>query len=762
MASNNKRKQQRAAKPRRRSRSDEAKPGPTPDAEPEGDDEGAPYARSVLDYGHNLLTGTALRRADALRWRQLEHVDLVERLLEAPRPRRRRGFDEDDGPDRQRARFERYLRRAGARPRPPRPPLAPVAANLVVFAELFALDADERAVLTFLLAQQAHEEFVELTDAFGGGNLVSHARTIAAATQRPPERVLAALRPAARLPATGLVAVHDENHPLRYKIQLKPGLSDLAQLPALDREQVRARFLCATEPSTLGWADFRAVDESAKLARTLLGAALRRRQRGVNVLFYGPTGTGKTELARRLADGLGVPLFAAGRADEYGEAVHGRARLSSLLMGQQLLGGGADALLLFDELEDVFDFDFAAMSSRLHRSARAGISKQWFNLLLEENVVPTIWISNVVEGIDPAFLRRFTFSIALRAPGAGQRARILAHHLGDDPAISAEARDAIAQRFAVSAAQLGDAVATARLLVRAPTCQASTAEVSRGDASTTASSSPRAQLEQLLTATQELLGADRYTAPSFDPHAFRVEALNASEDLAQLADQLAGWKASAGAGLSLCFYGAPGTGKSEYARYLAYRMDRPVVARRVSDLLSMWVGRTEQEIAEAFREARDEHALLLFDEVDAFLRDREQAHHGWEVTQVNEFLQQLETHRGVVVCTTNLWHGFLDAASLRRFVFKIAFDALDGPRARRLFGAMLAPLCAHPLTVDDQTHVARQLGRLAGLTPGDLAVVRRKLLALDLRPELAELLALVEAEVRAKREAPARRALAFR
>ena len=172
--------------------------------------------------------------------------------------------------------------------------------------------------------------------------------------------------------------------------------------------------------------------------------------------------------------------------------------------------------------------------------------------------------------------------------------------------------------------------------------------------------------------------------------------------------------------------------------------------RRVSDLQSMWVGQCEQNIAEAFREARTEDALLLFDEADSFLRDRNQARNSWEVTQVNEFLQQLEAHRGVVVCTTNLWHE-LDPASLRRFALKIAFDYLDAPRARLLFCSLLAPFCAQPLTAEDEERVERGCARLLALTPGDLATVRRKLLALRARPALSELLALVEAEVRAKR-----------
>lgn len=90
------------------------------------------------------------------------------------------------------------------------------------------------------------------------------------------------------------------------------------------------------------------------------------------------------------------------------------------------------------------------------------------------------------------------------------------------------------------------------------------------------------------------------------------------------------------------------------------------LTKRVSDIESCWVGVTEQNIADAFEEARKDGAVLLFDEADSFLLDRRSATRSWEMTKVNEFLQQMEVFPGVVACTTNLMDT-LDQASLRRF-----------------------------------------------------------------------------------------------
>jgi SpoVK/Ycf46/Vps4 family AAA+-type ATPase len=65
-------------------------------------------------------------------------------------------------------------------------------------------------------------------------------------------------------------------------------------------------------------------------------------------------------------------------------------------------------------------------------------------------------------------------------------------------------------------------------------------------------------------------------------------------------------------------------------------MGRPVVERHASDLLSAWVGETEKRIAAAFREAEADGALLLFDEVDSFLRPRADATRSWEAMRIIE------------------------------------------------------------------------------------------------------------------------------
>jgi hypothetical protein len=135
------------------------------------------------------------------------------------------------------------------------------------------------------------------------------------------------------------------------------------------------------------------------------------------------------------------------------------------------------------------------------------------------------------------------------------------------------------------------------------------------------------------------------------------------------------------------------------------------------------------------------------DEADSFLRDRRGALRSWEVTTVNEFLQQLEQHRGVVACTTDLYRD-LDEASLRRFVFKVRFDYLRPEKALM----MLEQTWGGPLEGGDGARAqARQaLGRLRDVTPGDFAAVDRRLCALGGSFGWEDILAELEVEMRGR------------
>ena len=162
-----------------------------------------------------------------------------------------------------------------------------------------------------------------------------------------------------------------------------------------------------------------------------------------------------------------------------------------------------------------------------------------------------------------------------------------------------------------------------------------------------------------------------------------------------------------------------------------------------SDLLSKWVGESEQNIARAFRRAEAEHAILFFDEVDGLLQDRSGADHSWEITQVNELLQQMENFDGVMVAATNFSKN-LDAAVMRRFTFKLEFGYLDDAGKRLFFERMFKSKLG-----DDEF---AELKELRNLAPGDFRTVRQEQFYLGCEVTNADRVAALKEECAIKKD----------
>jgi SpoVK/Ycf46/Vps4 family AAA+-type ATPase len=206
----------------------------------------------------------------------------------------------------------------------------------------------------------------------------------------------------------------------------------------------------------------------------------------------------------------------------------------------------------------------------------------------------------------------------------------------------------------------------------------------------------------------------------------------------------------------LCFHGAPGTGKTALAEHIAGELQRPLLVRQASDLVSKFVGETEQNMAKMFEEAQSENAVLLLDEADSFLRSRQRAERSYEVTEVNEMLQGMERFGGLFICTTNLFDE-LDEAALRRFTFKVKFRPLTAAQRVNMFVVEALAGDAAALTGEQRARLAA----LDQLAPGDFAAVKRQVDVLGTAFEPDEFLAQLESEHRVKPGVRERRSIGF-
>ena len=594
------------------------------------------------------------------------------------------------------------------------------AVRLQELAGIARLEPEDVAILEFVLLYRTQPLLESLTDDFllhrSGRVLSVKNNSIPCFLGMTANTVRRRLADDAPLHASGLLAVDPDGD-----IDIAPRLEKIAWVPE-EESDVRRLLLGASAPTELDWSDFDHVAEDRDYLASILKGALRQGAKGVNILLYGPNGTGKTELSKVLANRLGATLFGVGEKDESGDEPSRGERLAELRLAGCLLGKDPNALLLFDEMDDLLSggsmmsFLFGFMSNRASGGVHCSRSKLFMNRLLEENAAPTIWTTNHAESTDPAFLRRMTYVVHLRKPPTRVRERILTRQLEkNDVRFDPEIVSGLAHRFEIPPGVADGPIRVAALLPE---------------------SDRHAMLERGFQNIAALMRCER--PPQAPPAHFDPAFIRADHDLVDLAERLTDQGAKP---FSMCLQGPPGTGKSAYARYLAERMGMEVLHKRTSDLIDMWVGSSEKNIAEAFREARDTRSFLIFDEADSLLADRRGAHRSWEVTQVNEMLTQMEAHRVPFACTTNFVEK-LDVATLRRFLFKVTLRYSSPEQAAGLFRAyfnMEAPAA---------------LSSLNALTPGDFPVVRRKAEVTGQLGDADALVAMLKAECDAKPNRP--------
>lgn len=177
-------------------------------------------------------------------------------------------------------------------------------------------------------------------------------------------------------------------------------------------------------------------------------------------------------------------------------------------------------------------------------------------------------------------------------------------------------------------------------------------------------------------------------------------------------------------GIRILFYGLSGTGKTNLAHYIAESLGKAIITKNASDILGMLVGESEKNIAKAFEEAKKQKKILLFDEVDSFFRERSYASQGWEITQVNEFLTQMEKFEGILICTTNL-RNIMDKAMQRRFHIMVEFKALKDEGVESLLDKFFPQF-------DFNEEDIRRISRFQSATPGDFGNLSSRLRFMNL------------------------------
>lgn len=430
-----------------------------------------------------------------------------------------------------------------------------------------------------------------------------------------------------------------------------------------------------------------------------------------HVLLYGSSILNKIDVAKKLGAQVDAETFILNPtvpSELVRDALYVALRIISNLKNR--------SLLIIPKAQDI-----------LTRNVETSMMFQLFSMKLEKDVqetlmdqeilnslTPCIWIVNDPSSINENSLGRFVFSCEVRP--LSREARILEIKELLEPM---GVRDSFIQ-------EIGTYININENLIRSAISFTERTMDRQQMFAVEFVEARESRLRRAIKQGQRLLGRGQKENLRTSPTTYNLEYLNLktrhpTEDIIQALK-----RHEKG---SLCFYGIPGTGKTMLAEQISVMLNKPLMVKRASDILGKYVGESEKAIAQMFTDAAESESILLLDEADSFLRDRQFAKNAWEISVVNELLQAMERFDGIFICTTNLF-AHLDKASLRRFTFKIEFKELNNEQRWKMFVQELN-IKESEVSAKKLEDWKTELNNIKMLAPGDFATIQRQNLLFD-------------------------------
>ena len=481
-----------------------------------------------------------------------------------------------------------------------------------------------------------------------------------------------------------------ENAPVHVRLSLLDSLFENLSEEELNYGHFAADFT-RTSFADLTINDFPHLLDDIDDLQVFIQQVCQSQTKGMNVLIYGPEASGKTQFIKALADRLDLALYEM--CFPVAKKTSVETLLSSISRAQHFLEGDKKNLLLVDDLQNQFEND----SSDFIDSGGSATLKRLVNTSIGKNQLPTIWVTNRLDIFSYRDLSRFSYCLELKKPTRAMRQDFLRKKMGSSN---------ISETWIIKTAMKEN--------VPFETLE-KIANFTKLVCSSKENQSAEVVFDKALSKANKFLRGADSASSLYSAEQYNQDFINADVDLAYVTDALKGHSEA-----RLCLSGPPGCGKTGYAHHLAYLLDKPVIIKKGSDILGRYLGDTEQNLAGAFQEAKSRDALLLIDEVDGLLSNRQDAQHNWEVSIVNELLTQIDSFKGLLVVTTNLFEK-IDPAAMRRFDLKVKFDYLNNKQIEQFWDMYIEQ---HSLKNDDQ--IRQEMILMKELTPGDFANIERQ------------------------------------
>ena len=494
---------------------------------------------------------------------------------------------------------------------------------------------------------------------------------------------------------------------------------DLLEKPDLEDEEIKKEMIGPPTSSDLTYEDFAYLGSDLDFAIDLLRNAAQNGVEGINILLDGPTGGGKTELAKVIIAEAGLTGFSVGESEELGSQMASKTissdgmgmgethiegdfrqesakRFSELLRAQTILADDEDSALLLDEIEDLL-----LKGTDTSKSADTG-SKIAINTFMLRNKRPIVFCGNNPEKFDPSVRNRFTFSIFVDYPPIAVRKKIWEKQLQlQEMKLEDNEVTRLARAYDASPRQITYAIKAAH----------------------TADWGVKG-IERALPASARITTGLKTNIEDFSAVSglYTPALSNISGAARSMPDKLVE-RAKAETPFSLLVYGPEGSGLKSITRYLSEGMARNPMEETMLDLRNPTQQQTPADrVAEAFIKAANSGRFLIINDIE-HLSFNPNSRSGWAHEELPQFFATVARRHPLPFAVTSSRKDLGD--ELPGYMKAVFSDELKLGRLqpeqieeafKAFFGRQMAddidPSQYGPLVVGDFANVKRFIARI--------------------------------------------------
>jgi transitional endoplasmic reticulum ATPase len=429
------------------------------------------------------------------------------------------------------------------------------------------------------------------------------------------------------------------------------------------------------------------------------------------ILLHGPPGVGKTFFARAIAGEYGLNLIHVSTGDLVSSLVGGSARNIDKAFDTAL--DNLPCLLFFDEFDSVAQRREGTPDQESRRTVNQLLTA--LEAHRDERRLLVMAATNSIQHLDPAVVRpgRFDRHIRIDLPDAEARRAIFATELEERPVGAVDLDELVRRTEGMTPAAIEKVVDMAALDVFK---QAS--ETGR---------SVELDTEHLLSALERVGGQDRPTVEHWTWDSLVLDETIKAQ-LRQLQAVIEDPESARRFGVEpptgLLLAGPPGTGKTTIAKVLAAQARASFYPVSGADVMSKWVGESEQNIRRLFERARENRPSIIFiDEIDAIAGRRGAIDvHDSQINQLLAEIDGIAGQRGVFLIGATNRPDQLDPALLRggRLSRTVVLGLPDEEGRRKILALHTARMPTVGVRFDELARVTD------GMSPADLKALAQE------------------------------------